>query len=188
MDQQGDATTVHAVSLWSSSRRVLRLDDTPMTGVERSSDGDLHETPPRPAARLPSLAGANGAASSIRRFADVWTGGGELMPAFSTSSAAAAGAAHSWCARLLRGSASATLSGKTSFGACAIVLGRVSGEKVHWMRVHVWAGAVRRAASHMMFATNRLWWERACARTLDVVGRSFGVERERRQMDCRRAT
>ena len=138
LDQQGDATTtVHAVSLWSSSRRVLRLDDTPMTGVDRSSDGDLHETPPRPAARLPSLAGANGAASSIRRFADVWTGGGELMPAFSTSSAAAAGAAHSWCARLLRGSASAALSGKTSFGACAIVLERVSGEKVHWMRVHV---------------------------------------------------
>ncbi len=138
LDQQGDATTtIHAVSLWSSSRRVLRLDDTPMTGVERSSDGDLHETPPRPAARLPSLAGANGAASSIRRFADVWTGGGELMPAFSTSSAAAAGAAHSWCARLLRGSASATLSGKTSFGACTIVLGRASGEKVYGMGLHV---------------------------------------------------
>ena len=37
---------VHAVSLWSSSRRVLRLDDTPMTGVDRSRDGDLQETPP----------------------------------------------------------------------------------------------------------------------------------------------
>ena len=40
----------------------------------------------------------------------------------------------------------------------------------------------------MMFATNRLWWERACAGTLDVVGRSFAVERERRDMDRRRAT